>query len=38
MRARALPSHSQHRVAEPDRVTPEPAVAPAFGSIMLNEL
>jgi hypothetical protein len=37
MRARGLPRHSQRRVAKPDRVTPKPAVAPAFGSIMLDK-
>jgi hypothetical protein len=29
--------HSQNRPAEQDRVTPEPAVGPAFGSIMPNK-
>jgi hypothetical protein len=29
--------HSQNRPAEQDRVTPEPAVGPVFGSIMLCE-
>jgi len=29
--------HSQNRPAEQDRVTPEPAVEPAFGSIMPSE-
>jgi hypothetical protein len=29
--------HSQNRPAEQDRVTPKPAVGPAFGSIMLGE-
>ena len=29
--------HSQNRPAEQDRVTPKPAVGPAFGSIMLCE-
>ena len=34
VRARVMPYHSQNRPAEQDRVTPKPAVGPAFGSIM----
>ena len=37
MRARAMPRHSQNRPAEQDRVTPQAAVGPAFGSIMPNK-
>ncbi len=35
MRARAMPTPLENRPAEQDRVTPKPAVGPAFGSIML---
>jgi hypothetical protein len=36
MRARVMPYNGSNRSAEQDRVRPEPAVGPAFGSIMLG--
>jgi hypothetical protein len=36
MRARGVPYNASNDAAEHHRVTPEPAVGPAFGSIMLK--
>jgi hypothetical protein len=36
IRARVMPTPLEKPPSEQDRVTPEPAVEPAFGSIMLQ--